>query len=86
PHLGSLPSLTATFPHPNGEIRVEYHRTAAGISASITLPAGLSGSFVYAGRTQTLHPGLNRLTSASAPPAPKMRTAALQSPPHSQRP
>ena len=25
PHLGSLPSLTATYPHPQGTIKVEYH-------------------------------------------------------------
>ena len=25
PHLGDLPSLTATYPHPQGEIKVKYH-------------------------------------------------------------
>ncbi|HEU5352215.1 MAG TPA: alpha-L-rhamnosidase C-terminal domain-containing protein [Terracidiphilus sp.] len=74
PHLGSLPSLSATFPHPKGEIRVEYLRTAAGLRASITLPAGLSGSFVYAGRTRPLHPGLNRFISASSPSARYSKT------------
>ena len=69
PHLGSLPSLTAAFPHPKGEIRVEYRRTPVGLRATITLPAGLSGSFVYQGRAHPLHPGLNRFISAPLPPA-----------------
>ena len=30
PHMGALPSLTATFPHPEGEIKVEYARRAQG--------------------------------------------------------
>ncbi len=69
PHLGSLPSLTATFPHPNGEIRVEYRRTSSGLRASITLPAGLSGSFVYSGRSLPLHHGVNRILVASQSPS-----------------
>ncbi|MGB6975410.1 MAG: alpha-L-rhamnosidase C-terminal domain-containing protein [Terracidiphilus sp.] len=64
PHLGSLPSLSATFPLPKGEIRVEYLRTPAGLRASITLPAGLSGTFLYRGRSRPLHPGLNRILAA----------------------
>jgi hypothetical protein len=65
PHVGSPPSLAATFLHPRGEIRVEYRRTPAGLRASITLPAGLRGSFVYKGHAHPLHPGLNRIFAAS---------------------
>ena len=50
PHLGSLPSLTATYPHPQGEIKVEYHRQGDGLDATITLPGTLTGSFVYNGK------------------------------------
>ena len=61
PHLGSLPSLTATFPHPDGEIKVEYHRQGAGLDATIALPAKLNGTFVYGGKSWPLHPGSNSI-------------------------
>ena len=34
PHLGALNSLTASFPHPEGAIAVEYHRQGSGLDAS----------------------------------------------------
>ena len=34
PHLGSLPSLTATYPHPQGEIKVEYQRKGDDLPAN----------------------------------------------------
>lgn len=61
PHLGTLPSLTATFPHPEGTIKVEYHRQGAGLDAAITLPGKLTGSFVYGGKSWPLKPGVNTI-------------------------
>ena len=61
PHLGSLDHLTASFPHPQGDIKVQYHRQGSGLSANITLPGSLTGTFVYNGRTQPLKPGLNNI-------------------------
>jgi len=61
PHLGTLPSLTATFPHPQGLITVDYHRQGAGLNATITLPARLTGTFVYNGKTWPLNPGANTI-------------------------
>ncbi|MGC2615038.1 MAG: alpha-L-rhamnosidase C-terminal domain-containing protein [Terracidiphilus sp.] len=61
PHLGPLDHLTATFPHPLGEIRVEYHREGSGLTATIALPATLAGNFIYNGITQPLRPGLNKI-------------------------
>jgi len=61
PHLGSLPSLRASFPHPAGEIQVNYQRAGDNLEATITLPGKLSGSFVWKGKTWPLHPGVNRL-------------------------
>ena len=61
PHLGKLPSLTATYPHPEGTIRVEYHRKGAGLDASITLPGKLIGIFDYQEKSTPLHPGLNTI-------------------------
>ena len=62
PHLGPLNSLKATFPHPKGEIAIEYHRQGSGIGARITLPGTLSGSFSFNGVTRTLNPGNNDIT------------------------
>jgi hypothetical protein len=61
PHLGSLPSLTATYHHPLGTIKVEYSRRGAGIDATITLPESLIGSFVFRGKTWPLKPGRNEI-------------------------
>jgi len=61
PHLGSLPSLTATYPHPEGEIKVAYQRQGAGLNATITLPGKLAGGFVFNGKTWPLTPGVNKI-------------------------
>ena len=63
PHLGTLPSLTAAYPHPEGDIKVEYHRAGAGLDASITLPAKLTGSFVFNGKSWSLKPGSNHIAA-----------------------
>ncbi len=63
PHLGSLPALQATFPHPSGNIRVEYRKQGGRLDATITLPAGLTGTFVLHGQRQPLHPGENHITA-----------------------
>jgi len=61
PHLGPLPSLTATYPHPEGTINVDYRRQGAGLDASITLPGKLTGTFVFNGKQWPLNPGLNKI-------------------------
>jgi len=61
PHLGSLPSLQATYPHPQGTIAVQYVTKGNALEAKITLPGTLTGSFEYGGRTWKLQPGENRI-------------------------
>jgi hypothetical protein len=61
PHMGALPSLTATYPHPEGTISVKYAREGKGLNATITLPGKLSGSFVFNGKEWPLKPGLNTI-------------------------
>jgi len=65
PHLGSLPSLSAAFPHPEGLIAVEYKREGSGLDATITLPGKLSGVFEFQGKTWPLQPGINRIAAKS---------------------
>ncbi len=61
PHLGWLPSLKATYPHPQGMIQVEYQRNGDALDATITLPGTLAGTFQLHGHTLKLHPGTNSL-------------------------
>src|SRR5208337_4645573 len=61
PHLGGLQSLTASFPDPLGMITVKYQRQGdapdASLDAIITLRGQYTGTFVYHGKSQPLHPG-----------------------------
>ncbi|MGA2249407.1 alpha-L-rhamnosidase C-terminal domain-containing protein [Terracidiphilus sp.] len=62
PHLGTLPTLKATFPHPEGEISVDYQRHGDTLDATITLPGSLTGTFVLGSQQKPLHPGLNHIS------------------------
>ncbi len=57
PHLGRLTHLDVSMPHRAGDIHALYQRDGQEWSATITLPANLSGDFVWAGKTIALHPG-----------------------------
>ena len=59
PHLGPLPSLQASYPHPQGIIQIEYRRHGDSLDARVALPGTLTGAFEYGGQSWPLHPGLN---------------------------
>jgi alpha-L-rhamnosidase len=61
PHLGTLPSLKASYPHPEGTIEVEYKRAGSGLDATVTLPGKLAGTFVFNGKAWPLKPGANHI-------------------------
>jgi hypothetical protein len=71
PHLGALPSLTATYPHPAGDIKVDYHYTGShadpqikggsNFRADIELPGTVTGTFELNGRSWPLKPGRNQI-------------------------
>jgi len=62
PHLGNLPSLTATYSHPQGNIKVKYERKGSDFHGEITLPGTLTGTFqVDSGRIMPLKPGRNKI-------------------------
>jgi len=63
PHLGNLPGLTATFPHPLGAIRVKYERRSSTLDVTVVLPDKLSGEFVLGAVTKPLKPGENHITA-----------------------
>ena len=60
PALGSISRIGGTMPHPRGEISVDYEN-GRRLKADITLPDGVSGTFVWKGKTRRLHPGHNHL-------------------------
>lgn len=60
PNIGALKHVSASVPHPKGEIVVELSNEAR-FTADVTLPAGISGEFVRAGLSKPLHPGPNHL-------------------------
>jgi alpha-L-rhamnosidase len=59
PHLGELTSVSASYPHPLGTIAVQLQRSGAALTGNVTLPTGLSGTFVWRDQAQALHSGVN---------------------------
>lgn len=59
PHLGDLKNISGTMPHPMGDISVSYEMKNNKLSAKISLPSGVDGSFVWKGKTHTLKSGEN---------------------------
>jgi len=62
PFLGALKRCSGSVPHPKGAIAVTLERVGAGLRASVTLPAGTPGEFVWKDARQPLQPGNNTLT------------------------
>jgi len=62
PQLGALQEVNGRMPHPDGEIIVTIRRkNDKGLEARITLPAGLTGEFVWNGQRIPLHGGLQEI-------------------------
>jgi hypothetical protein len=61
PHPGSLTELNATMPHPAGDILAHYRLSGSTWAFDITLPAGLTGTLQWAGRSAALASGPNHV-------------------------
>jgi hypothetical protein len=61
PHLGHLNQVSARMPHPRGEISLSLRREGGGVVAEVSLPDGVTGSFVWSGRSTGLHGGVQTL-------------------------
>lgn len=59
PHLGELKRIDAVVAHPSGQIEVGHRLQGGVLRSTIVLPAQVSGSFVWAGRTVPLKSGRN---------------------------
>jgi hypothetical protein len=54
PSLGSLRHVHASMPHSLGPIEVWLDRSGDGLSARVSLPPGLAGTFVWKGKEQPI--------------------------------
>ena len=64
PHLRGLHHLDASMPHASGEIHTVYQLDGTSWTATVTLPAGLSGELVWGTREYPLHAGMQMLRLA----------------------
>ena len=61
PHLGAIRQIGGTMPHPKGDISVSYEVSKKGVlTATITLPEGLTGRFIWHGEEYALRGGMNQ--------------------------
>jgi hypothetical protein len=58
------------MPHPNGEIKVEYATKKSGIEATIRLPASISGTLLWQGKSYPLHEGAQKIELPVLQPCP----------------
>jgi len=59
PNLGTLQHITASMPHPEGEIHVELQQQGNHRIADIDLPPNTTGELDWAGQTHPLQSGHN---------------------------
>ena len=58
PFLGDLTTVDGKMPHPLGEIAVQFQKTpSGGLTGNITLPANLTGTLRWKGKTMVLKAG-----------------------------
>jgi len=63
PSLGDLREVSGTMPHPLGDISVSYKLDRGNrLTAQITLPTTLSGTFHWQGKEYSLHGGTQTVT------------------------
>ena len=61
PMPGHLTHLAGELVHPRGRIVADLHFAEGQVHGTITLPASLHGTFVYAGKTVALQPGVQSI-------------------------
>lgn len=58
PHLGDIKTISGEIPHPDGKLSVSYDLEKSQ-KAVINLPSGISGSFIWKGKSHALTSGEN---------------------------
>lgn len=59
PYLGELNLVEGIYPHPLGQIRFNFKKTAAGLAGFVEIPAPIKGTMVVNGKTIVLKAGKN---------------------------
>lgn len=59
PHLGEIKNISGEIPHPKGHIAVDFQNSDTVLKAKITLPDGITGEFVWKGKSYGLSGGVN---------------------------
>jgi hypothetical protein len=62
PYLGELTSVSGAIPHPNGEIAVRLNRSGETLQAEISLPEGVTGDFIWRGKSVALKSGTAKVS------------------------
>jgi len=62
PALCGLTEVSGSIPHPKGDVSASYKVSGSSLKAEISLPEGVDGEFVWAGKTTPLRPGKNRIS------------------------
>ncbi len=62
PHLGTFKKLNGEMPHPNGKITVNYELSGRKLKADINLPEGITGTYIWDGKSYDLHGGDNTIS------------------------
>lgn len=61
PHPGNLSEIQGAVPHPEGMIRLDLKTAGKRVRGKVTLPEGLSGTFVWKGKRIGLKSGLTSI-------------------------
>lgn len=61
PNLGDIKKIGGEMPHPAGMISVDYKMSGKKLQATINLPDGVDGEFVWNGQVNTLSAGENKI-------------------------
>ena len=61
PHLGSLKCIKGKVPHPKGIIVVDLKLVNQSLQGTISLPDGVTGTFMYKGVQRLLSDGINKI-------------------------
>jgi alpha-L-rhamnosidase len=67
PHLGRLRRLDAAMAHPKGLIETRYALDGDRLKATIKLPKGVEGEFIWRGQARPLRSGTNRIALFGRP-------------------
>jgi len=62
PHLGALHHVSSAMAHPKGLVEVKYDVEGSSLHAAVNLPPGVTGEFVWKGKTRTLYVGRQEFT------------------------